>query len=119
MSISCNQNDPQIVRYFADTTNIMQSAVFEHILIAVLVAWIFIGATASIIFAISHWKNIGKESLIIDWTLLLTSIGSGLLTLIIEGAAAVNNLEVGAFFIFAGWIISMLFLILATVVQKK
>ena len=67
----------------------------------------------SIIFTLTHTKDLEKESVIVDWILLGGSISGGLFSLG-RMSREYFNLQVGAYVIIAGWILSLIFLIIAS-----
>ena len=104
MPVSCDMNGVDLARMF----NQMQSPGY-----AILI-WLFlITAIISIIFTLTHTKDLEKESVIVDWILLGGSISGGLFSLG-RMSREYFNLQVGAYVIIAGWILSLIFLIIAS-----
>ena len=80
---------------------------------AILIWLVLITAIISIIFTLTHTKDLEKESVIVDWILLGGSISGGLFSLG-RMSREYFNLQVGAYVIIAGWILSLIFLIIAS-----
>ena len=104
MPVSCNMNGVDLARMF----NQMQSPGY-----AILIWLVLITAIISIIFTLTHTKDLEKESVIVDWILLGGSISGGLFSLG-RMSREYFNLQVGAYVIIAGWILSLIFLIIAS-----
>ena len=103
MPVSCDMNGVDLARMF----NQMQSPGY-----AILIWLVLITAIISIIFTLTHTKDLEKESVIVDWILLGGSISGGLFSLG-RMSREYFNLQVGAYVIIAGWILSLFFLIIA------
>ena len=101
MPVSCDMNGVDLARMF----NQMQSPGY-----AILIWLVLITAIISIIFTLTHTKDLEKESVIVDWILLGGSIFGGLFSLG-RMSREYFNLQVGAYVIIAGWILSLIFLI--------
>jgi uncharacterized PurR-regulated membrane protein YhhQ (DUF165 family) len=80
---------------------------------AILIWLVLITAILSIIFTLAHTKDLEKESVIVDWILLGGSISGGLFSLG-RMSREYFNLQLGAYVIIAGWILSLIFLIIAS-----
>lgn len=104
MPVSCDMNGVDLARMF----NQMQSPGY-----AILIWLVLITAIISIIFTLTHTKDLEKESVIVDWILLGGSIFGGLFSLG-RMSREYFNLQVGAYVIIAGWILSLIFLIIAS-----
>lgn len=104
MPVSCDMNGVDLARMF----NQMQSPGF-----AILIWLVLITAIISIIFTLTHTKDLEKESVIVDWILLGGSISGDLFSLG-RMSREYFNLQVGAYVIIAGWILSLIFLIIAS-----
>ena len=82
---------------------------------AVFMILVLVAALLSIIFSLFFREKLDDEPLVVDWVLLGISIGGGVFSL---GRICVNYsfqfLQIGAFVIIAGWILSLIFLICAT-----
>ena len=104
MPVSCDMNGVDLARMF----NQMQSPGY-----AILIWLVLITAIISIIFTLTHTKDLQKESVIVDWILLGGSIFGGLFSLG-RMSREYFNLQVGAYVIIAGWILSLIFLIIAS-----
>ena len=104
MPVSCDMNGVDLARMF----NQMQSPGY-----AILIWLVLITAIISIIFTLTHTKDLEKESVIVDWILLGGSISAGLFSLG-RMSREYFNLQVGAYVIIAGWILSLIFLIIAS-----
>ena len=102
--VSCDMNGVDLARMF----NQMQSPGY-----AILIWLVLITAIISIIFTLTHTKDLEKESVIVDWILLGGSIFGGLFSLG-RMSREYFNLQVGAYVIIAGWILSLIFLIIAS-----
>lgn len=104
MPVSCDMNGVDLARMF----NQMQSPGY-----AILIWLVLITAILSIIFTLAHTKDLEKESVIVDWILLGGSISGGLFSLG-RMSREYFNLQLGAYVIIAGWILSLIFLIIAS-----
>ena len=104
MPVSCDMNGADLARMF----NQMQSPGY-----VILIWLVLITAIISIIFTLTHTKDLEKESVIVDWILLGGSISGGLFSLG-RMSREYFNLQVGAYVIIAGWILSLIFLIIAS-----
>ena len=104
MPVPCDMNGVDLARMF----NQMQSPGY-----AILIWLVLITAIISIIFTLTHTKDLEKESVIVDWILLGGSIFGGLFSLG-RMSREYFNLQVGAYVIIAGWILSLIFLIIAS-----
>ena len=104
MPVSCDMNGVDLARMF----NQMQSPGY-----AILIWLVLITAIISIIFTLTHTKDLEKESVIVDWILLGGSISGGLFSLG-RMSREYFNLQVGAYVIIAGWILSLIFLIISS-----
>ena len=104
MPVSCDMNGVDLARMF----NQMQSPGY-----AILIWLVLITAIISIIFTLTHTKDLEKESVIVDWILLGGSISGGLFSLG-RMSREYFNLQVGAYVMIAGWILSLIFLIIAS-----
>ena len=104
MPVSCDMNGVDLARMF----NQMQSPGF-----AILIWLVLITAIISIIFTLTHTKDLEKESVIVDWILLGGSISGDLFSLG-RMSREYFNLQVGAYVIIAVWILSLIFLIIAS-----
>lgn len=111
MPVSCNMNGIDLARMF----NKMNSTEY-----AVLISLVLVAAVLSIIISIFKRNNLEDESIVIDWICLVGSMAGGILSI-----GRMNkeyfNLQVGAYLIMVGWILSLIFLILASTasVRKK
>ena len=104
MPVSCDMNGVDLARMF----NQMQSPGY-----AILIWLVLITAIISIIFTLTHTKDLEKESVIVDWILLGGSISGGLFSLG-RMSREYFNLQLGAYVIIVGWILSLIFLIIAS-----
>lgn len=104
MPVSCDMNGVDLARMF----NQMQSPGY-----AILIWLVLITAIISIIFTLTHTKDLEKESVIVDWILLGGSISGGLFSLG-RMSREYFNLQAEAYVIIAGWILSLIFLIIAS-----
>lgn len=110
MPVSCDMNGVDLARMF----NQMQSPGY-----AILIWLVLITAIISIIFTLTHTKDLEKESVIVDdWILLGGSISGGLFSLG-RMSREYFNLQAGAYVIIAGWILSLVFLIIACCSKRK
>lgn len=100
MPVSCDMNGVDLARMF----NQMQSPGY-----AILIWLVLITAIISIIFTLTHTKDLEKESVIVDWILLGGSISGGLFSLG-RMSREYFNLQAEAYVIIAGWILSLIFL---------
>ena len=80
---------------------------------AILIWLVLITAILSIICTLAHTKDLEKESVIVDWILLGGSISGGLFSLG-RMSREYFNLQLGAYVIIVGWILSLIFLIIAS-----
>ncbi len=110
MPVSCNGNGIDLTRMFWS----MEAKQYAVFMILVLVA-----ALLSIIFSLFFKEKLDEEPLVVDWALLCACIGGGVLSL---GRICINYsfqfLQIGAFVIIVGWILSLIFLILASGEKK-
>ena len=104
MPVSCDMNGVDLARMF----NQMQSPGY-----AILIWLVLITAIISIIFTLTHTKDLEKESVIVDWILLGGSVSEGLFSLG-RMSREYFNLQAEAYVIIAGWILSLIFLIIAS-----
>ena len=110
MPVSCNMNGVDLARMF----NQMQSPGY-----AILIWLVLITAILSIICTLAHTKDLEKESVIVDWILLGGSISEGLFSLG-RMSREYFNLQLGAYVIIVGWILSLIFLIIVSFhIHKK
>lgn len=109
MPVSCNCNGFQLViwsyrlRWFA---------------YALLMTLVFVAAVVSIYITFFRKSKLDKQSLVVDWLLLLTSILGGFLS-IGRTSREYFKLQIGAWFIIMGWILSLVFLIRASIGKEK
>lgn len=107
MPVSCDGNGVDITRFY---WNIEGGKQFAILLSCVLIFAIF-----SIIFSLVQKDNLENEKIIWDWIFLMASICGGLFSL---GRECLNYgfqfLQIGAFVIIIGWILSLIFLICAS-----
>ena len=99
MPVSCNMNGVDLARMF----NQMQSPGY-----AILIWLVLITAILSIICTVAHTKDLEKESVIVDWILLGGSISGGLFSLG-RMSREYFNLQLRAYVIIVGWILSLIF----------
>ena len=104
MPVSCDMNGVDLARMF----NQMQSPGY-----AILIWLVLITAILSIICTLAHTKDLEKESVFVDWILLGGSISGGLFSLG-RMSREYFNLQLGAYVIIVGWILSLIFLIIAS-----
>lgn len=101
MPVSCNGNGVDLTRMFWN----MEAKQY-----AIFMALVFIAAILSIIFSLFHKDSLEDESLAVDWILLGASVLGGVFSL---GRICMNYsfqfLQIGAFVIIAGWILSVIF----------
>lgn len=76
---------------------------------------IFVSAIFSIFISIWHKNKLKNESLVLDWILLVLST-SGCTFLCL---CSRRGLQYGAYVIISGWILSLIFLLLATIFKNK
>ncbi|WP_296333244.1 hypothetical protein [uncultured Treponema sp.] len=109
MPISCDMNGVDLIRMF----NRMEMT--ENKILLLLV---FVASIVSILISIAFIKKEEEESILLDWSLLITSILGGVLSI-----GRMNReyfrLQSGAYTIIAGWILSLLFLICASLSREK
>ena len=109
MPVSCDLNGVDLARMF----NQMQSPGY-----AILIWLVLIAAVLSILFTLFHIKELDNESVIVDWILLGGSVSGGLFSLG-KMSREYFNLQAGAYVIIAGWILSLVFLIIASCSHKQ
>lgn len=105
MPVSCNLS-------FADMVSISVKSSFNFWVIPVTL--IFVAAIFSILISIWHKNNLKNESLVLDWILLVLST-SGCTFFLYNR----SGLQYGAYVIISGWILSLIFLLLATIFKNK
>lgn len=106
MPVSCNLS-------FADMVSISVKGSFSFWVIPVTL--IFVAAILSILISIWHKNNFKNESLVLDWILLVLSTSSGCTFFLYNR----YGLQYGAYVIISGWILSLIFLLLATILKNK
>ncbi|WP_297646958.1 hypothetical protein [uncultured Treponema sp.] len=106
MPVSCNLS-------FADMVSISVKGSFSFWVIPVTL--IFVAAIFSILISIWHKNNFKNESLVLDWILLVLSTSSGCTFFLYNR----YGLQYGAYVIISGWILSLIFLLLATIFKNK
>ena len=104
MPVSFDMNGVDLARMF----NQMQSPGY-----AILIWLVLIAAILSIIYTLYHAKKLESESVIVYWILLGGSVSGGLFSLG-RMSSEYFNLQAGAYVIIAGWILSLIFLIIAS-----
>lgn len=107
MPVSCNLS-------FADMVSISVKGSFSFWVIPVTL--IFVAAIFSILISIWHKNNLKNESLVLDWILLFLSSTSGCTFFLYNSR---NALQYGAYVIISGWILSLIFLLLATIFKNE
>ena len=104
MPVSCDMNGIDLARLL----NQMQSQEY-----AILIWLVLITAVLSILISLFFIKELKKEPIVIDWILLGGSVFCGLYSL-----GRMNreyfDLQIGAYIIIVGWILSLIFLIIAS-----
>lgn len=85
---------------------------------AILIWLVLIAAILSIIYTLYHAKKLESESVIVDWILLGGSVSGGLFFLG-RMSREYFNLQAGAYVIIAGWILSLVFLIIACCSKRE
>lgn len=109
MPVSCDMNGADLARMF----NQMQSPGY-----AILIWLVLIAAILSIIYTLYHARKLKSESVIVDWILLGGSVSGGLFSLG-RMSREYFNLQAGAYVIIAGWILSLVFLIIACCSKRE
>src|SRR5574344_441202 len=110
MPVSCNMNGFDIGNAFIGNNS---SGIGLDMFIGIAVYLIFFAAIASMIISVIYILAKKKNPpLTADWILLLVSIGSGLIAFF--KSIDEVSLEYGAYFILAGWILSLLCLIISS-----
>lgn len=111
MPVSCDANGVELAIMFSRGNLIVY---------ALLVSLVLLAAVLSIIISVFMRGNFEKEPLVADWICLEASMAGGILSI-----GRMNkeyfNLQTGAYLIIVGWILSLIFLILASIasVRKK
>lgn len=109
MPVSCGMNGVDLAKMF----NNMDSSDY-----VILVWLVLISAVISIIISLFYKGRIEEEPVALDWICLGGSISGGIFSLgRIE--REYFNLQVGAYIIITGWILSLIFLILATISKES
>ena len=103
MPVSCEMNGVDLAKMFYH---------MDSIGYAILVWVVFAAALLSIIISLFHKDNLEEESLVDDWTLLGGTVAGGLFS-IGRMSREFFGLQIGAFVIILGWILSFIFLIKA------
>lgn len=109
MPVSCDMNGVDLIRLFYN-----MKMTKETILLLLVILSVVISIIVSLIF-LHHLED---ESLKIDWLLLITSIMGGILS-IGRMSREYFKLQSGAYMIILGWLLSLIFLILASFSGKK
>lgn len=109
MPVSCDMNGVDLARMF----NSMDST--SH---AILIWLVLLSAVISILISLFHKDKIEEEPIALDWFCLIGSVSGGIFSLG-RMDREYFNLQVGAYVIIAGWILSLIFLILATCLKKE
>ena len=109
MPVSCDMNGVDLARMF----NSINSTGY-----AILLWVVLFSVVISIIISLFHKDRIEEESIALDWICLAGSISGGLFSLG-RMDREYFNLQAGAYVIIAGWILSLIFLILATCSKKE
>mgnify|MGYP007069908845 CR=1 FL=1 len=104
MPVSCDMNGVDLARLF----NGMDSSGY-----AVLIWIVLISAVISIIISLFHKEKLEEESIVVDWICLGGTVSGGLFSLG-RMDREYFDLQIGAYIIITGWILSLLFLLLAT-----
>ena len=109
MPVSCEMNGPDLAKLFNE------SGTRDY---SIMIWVVFITVVLSIIITLINKTNVKKESLLLDWVLLGGSISGGLFSL---GRVdrELFDLEIGAYIIISGWILSLIFLILASCSKRE
>lgn len=109
MPVSCNCNGFELTRLFYR---------YKQIDYVFLILLVFVAATTSICITLCRKDKSNAESLVADWLLLIASISGGLFS-IGRANREYFELQIGAWFIIIGWILSLIFLICASTVKGK
>ena len=109
MPVSCDMNGVDLARMFSS----MDSTGY-----AILIWLVLLSAVISIIISLFHKDKIEEEHVALDWLCLAGSVSGGLYSLG-RMDREYFNLQAGAYVIIAGWILSLIFLILATCSKKE
>lgn len=109
MPVSCDMNGVDSARMF----NSMNSTGY-----AILIWLVLLSAVISIIISLFHKDKIEEESIALDWICLAGSVSGGLFSLG-RMDREYFNLQAGAYIIIVGWLLSLIFLILATCSKKE
>lgn len=109
MPVSCDCNGFELARLFYR---------YKQIDYVFLILLVFVAATISICITLCRKDKSNAESLVADWSLLIASISGGLFS-IGRANREYFELQVGAWFIIIGWILSLIFLICASTAKGK
>lgn len=109
MPVSCGMNGIQLAKMFYRA----DSPAFS-----ILIFLVLLGAAFSVVISIAYHNKLDKESIFVDWICIATSISGGIFSIGIADRSYFN-LEFGVYMIIAGWILSIIFLILASVSKKE
>lgn len=109
MPVSCEMNGVDLAKMFYH---------MDSIGYAILVWVVFAAALLSIIISLFHKDNLEEESLVVDWALLGGTVAGGLFS-IGRMSREFFGLQIGAFVIILGWILSFIFLIKASTSQRE
>lgn len=109
MPVSCDMNGVDLAKMLYHMDSIDYS---------ILIWVVFISASLSIILSLFYIEKMEEEPLVIDWVLLAGTVLGGLFSL---GRLSREyfNLQVGAYVIIIGWIMSFIFLIKASTSKKE
>lgn len=109
MPVSCEMNGVDLAKMFYH---------MDSIGYAILVWVVFAAALLSIVISLFHKDNLEEESLVVDWVLLGGTVAGGLFS-IGRMSREFFGLQIGAFVIILGWILSFIFLIKASTSQRE
>lgn len=109
MPLSCEMNGVDLAKMFYH---------MDSIGYAILVWVVFAAALLSIVISLFHKDNLEEESLVVDWVLLGGTVAGGLFS-IGRMSREFFGLQIGAFVIILGWILSFIFLIKASTSQRE
>lgn len=109
MPISCDMNGTELAKMFYK---------MDSVGYAILIWVVFISAVLSIVITLLHKDKIEDENLVVDWFLLGGTVLGGLFS-IGRVSREYFKLQCGAYIIIVGWILSLIFLIMASCSGKK
>jgi hypothetical protein len=112
MPMSCNQNGVELTKYCFEEAKDGED--ITSFIIAICICLIFVAAILSIVISLLRIKKLNEYSLIADWILLGSSVFSGVFSFLAYFNRIRLELQIGAYLIVAGWLLSAILLLFAS-----